>query len=270
MTRDSSSGLSRRRFAQLVAAGALGWSTMSRATPTYRLSAAFTQLRDRPVSIGCFVFDRMDQIDLTGPFSVLSRLPDSTVTLLSLTSGVVRDHKGFLITPQATLTVASRFDVLMIPGGPGQEALMEDATLLSAIRAQDERRRPIFSVCTGALLCGAAGVLQGRRATTHWSALDLLPSFGAEPQRERVVVDEHLVTAAGVTAGIDGALVVAALLRGDTVAQQIQLDIQYAPDPPFDAGSPESAPPDVLAEVRKRYAPLTLARRATAERLRGR
>jgi cyclohexyl-isocyanide hydratase len=136
--------------------------------------------------------------------------------------------------------------------------------LLAFIRNHASAGKPLFSVCTGALICGAAGILRERRATTHWAAFELLPFFGAIPIDERVVVDGNIVTAAGVTAGIDGALTVAALLRGDFAAQGIQLDIQYAPQPPFQAGLPRTAPEAVLAEVKTRFQPLTETRRQTA------
>jgi cyclohexyl-isocyanide hydratase len=235
--------------------------------PARAATNGFSTLRDKPLAIGVLIFERMDQIDFTGPFSVLSRLPNASLTVLSKGGATVRDHKGLRLAADLALEQAGTYDVLQIPGGPGQEALMEDEAVLSLIRQQVAAKRVLFSVCTGALICGAAGVLRGRRATTHWSAFDLLPFFGATPVRERVVVDGSLITAAGVTAGIDGALTLAALLRGDDVAQQIQLDIQYAPEPPFHSGDPGTAPRDVLAAVQKRYEPLTTARRATAKRL---
>ena len=146
---------------------------------------------------------------------------------------------------------APQLDVLHVPGGFGQEALMEDAEVLGWIRRQAAGARSVFSVCTGALLCGAAGLLKGRRATTHWASFHLLPYFGAIPVNERVVVDGTWVFAAGVTAGIDGALRLAAELRGDDAAQAIQLYMVYAPEPPFDSGTPETAPAAILAQARQ-------------------
>src|SRR5690606_35515429 len=137
-----------------------------------------------------------------------------------------KDHKGLVLTPDMTIEESPSLDLLVIPGGPGQQDLMEDARLLSFIREHAERGKALFSVCTGALLCGAAGILRGRHATTHWSVRDLLPYFGAVVHKDRVVIDGNLVSAAGVTACIDGALHVAALLRGNAAAQAIQLDIQ--------------------------------------------
>ena len=144
---------------------------------------------------------------------------------------------------------------------------MENEEVLNWIRQQAAGARCIFSVCTGALVCGAAGLIKGRRATTHWRAFDLLPFFGAIPVNERVVVDGNWVFAAGVTAGIDGALRVAADLRGERVAQLIQLGMAYAPEPPFQSGTPESAPPDVLAEAQQAGQPLATRRLETARRL---
>ena len=154
------------------------------------------------------------------------------------------------MTPDATLAEAPPLDVLHVPGGFGQEALMEDAEVLGWIRQQAAGACSIFSVCTGALLCGAAGLLKGRRATTHWASFHLLPYFGAIPVNERVVVDGAWVFAAGVTAGIDGALRLAAELRGDEAAQAIQLHMVYAPEPPFDSGTPETAPAAILEQAR--------------------
>jgi len=144
---------------------------------------------------------------------------------------------------------------------------MDDERTLSLVRRHAEAGRVVFSVCTGALVCGAAGVLRGRRATTHWAAFDLLRFFGATPVDARVVIDDNIVTAAGITSGIDGALQLAAHVRSEQVAQEIQLDIQYAPEPPFDSGNPDRAPPAVLSAVSARYRPLTDARRLTARRI---
>ena len=179
----------------------------------------------------------------------------------------VRDLKGLRLTPDATLAEAPPLDVLHVPGGFGQEALMEDAEVLGWIRQQAAGACSIFSVCTGALLCGAAGLLKGRRATTHWASFHLLPYFGATPVNERVVVDGSYVFAAGVTAGIDGALRLAAELRGDDAARAIQLYMAYAPEPPFDSGTPETAPPEILQQTRQATRAITAQREATARRV---
>lgn len=222
---------------------------------------------DRHLNIGSLIFDGIDQIDLTGPFEVLARVPNSTYRLYGKTSGMIRDLKGLRITPDAAIAEAPQLDVLHIPGGFGQEALMEDEEVLSWIRAQAAGAHSIFSVCTGALVCGAAGLLQGRRATTHWASFHLLPFFGAIPVDERVVVDGDWVFAAGVTAGIDGALRLVAELRGDAAAQGIQLYMAYAPEPPFNAGTPETAPPEILRQMQDLVAPVTAQREATARRV---
>jgi cyclohexyl-isocyanide hydratase len=154
-----------------------------------------------------------------------------------------------------------------VPGGFGQEALMEDAEVLAWIQRQVAGARSIFSVCTGALLFGAAGLLRERRATTHWASFHLLPLFGAIAVNERVVIDGNWIFAAGVTAGIDGALRLAAELRGDDVARAIQLYMQYAPEPPFDSGTPERAPGAILDQAKRAVADITAHREATARRV---
>ena len=222
---------------------------------------------DVHLQIGSLLFEGIDQIDLTGPFEVLSRIPNSTYRIYGKTAAPVRDIKGLRLTPDGTLRDAPPLDVLHVPGGFGQEALMEDAEVLGWIRQQASGACSIFSVCTGALLCGAAGLLKGRRATTHWSAFHLLPLFGAIPVNERVVVDGSYILAAGVTAGIDGALRLAAELRGDDAAQAIQLQMAYAPEPPFNSGTPETAPRAILEQARQSVQGITAQREVTARRI---
>jgi cyclohexyl-isocyanide hydratase len=216
------------------------------------------------LQIGSLLFEGIDQVDITGPFEVLSRLPNSTYRIYATTLSPVRDVQGLRLMADALLADAPQLDVLHVPGGGGQEALMEDEEVLGWLRRQAGGARCVFSVCTGALVCGAAGLLKGRRATTHWSAHHLLPYFGATPVNERVVVDGNWVFAAGVTAGIDGALRVAAELRGEKIAQRIQLGMEYAPEPPFSSGTPAEAPADVLAEARKAGAEMAAKRLETA------
>lgn len=218
------------------------------------------------LTIGSLLFEGIDQIDLTGPFEVLSRVPNASYRIYGKTPSSVRDVKGLRLTPDAVFTDAPQLDVLHVPGGFGQEALMDDEEMLGWIRRQAKTAR-VFSVCTGALICGAAGLLRGRRATTHWASFHLLPLFGAIAVNERVVVDGTWVFAAGVTAGIDGALRLAAELRGDDVARAIQLQMAYAPEPPFDSGTPETAPPAILAQAREAVAAITAQREATARRV---
>ena len=222
---------------------------------------------DTHLHIGSLLFEGIDQIDLTGPFEVLSRIPKATYRIYSKTAASVRDLKGLRLTPDATLADAPPLDVLHVPGGYGQEALMEDAEVLGWIRQQASGACSIFSVCTGALICGAAGLLKGRHATTHWASVHLLPFFGAVPVNERVVVDGAWVFAAGVTAGIDGALRLAAELRGDETAQAIQLQMAYAPEPPFNSGTPETAPVAVLKQARRSLRAITVQREQTARRV---
>jgi cyclohexyl-isocyanide hydratase len=224
-------------------------------------------LHDTHLHIGSLLFEGIDQIDLTGPFEVLARIPNSTYRLYAKTPSPVRDLKGLWLTPDACLADAPPLDVLHVPGGFGQESLMDDAVVLGWIRQQARSACRIFSVCTGALLCGAAGLLKERRATTHWAALHLLPYFGAIPVNERVVIDGAWIFAAGVTAGIDGALRLAAELRGDEAAQRIQLDMAYAPEPPFASGRPETAPAAIVQQARQSLATITARREETARRI---
>jgi cyclohexyl-isocyanide hydratase len=222
---------------------------------------------DIHLHIGSLLFEGIDQIDLTGPFEVLSRLPNTTYRIYGKNAAPVRDVKGLWLTPDACLADAPPLDVLHVPGGLGQEALMDDTEVLSWIHQQAAGACSIFSVCTGALLCGAAGLLRGRRATTHWASFHLLPYFGAIPVNERVVVDGSWVFAAGVTAGIDGALRLAAELRGNETAQAIQLHMVYAPEPPFDSGTPETAPASILQLARQSVRAITARREETARRV---
>jgi cyclohexyl-isocyanide hydratase len=221
---------------------------------------------DQHLQIGSLLFEGLDQIDLTGPFEVLSRIPNSTYRIYGKTTDPVRDYRGLRITPDAAIGDAPQLDVLHVPGGFGQEALMDDTVVLDWLRQQAGHAR-IFSVCTGALICGAAGLLMGRRATTHWASFHLLRYFGATPVNQRVVIDGDWIFAAGVTSGIDGALRLAAELRGDEVAQGIQLFMEYAPQPPFNSGTPETAPATVLAQTRQSVAKITAQREATAQRV---
>ena len=222
---------------------------------------------DTHLQIGSLLFEGLDQIDLTGPFEVLSRIPNSTYRLYGKTAEPVSDVNGLRLTPHAALADAPQLDVLHVPGGAGQEALMENEDVLAWITRQAAGARSLFSVCTGALLYGAAGLLKGRRATTHWASFHLLPYFGAIPVNERVVVDGSWVFAAGVTAGIDGALRLAAELRGEELAQIIQLYMAYAPEPPFNSGTPETAPQHILENARRSVSSLTAKREETARRI---
>lgn len=218
----------------------------------------------RHLHIGALIFPRMDQIDFTGPFEVLSQVPNSSFHVIGKDKQAIRDVNGLILTPEKDLSEAPQLDVLIVPGGYGQQNLMDDEVVLSFIREQAAGAEYVFSVCTGALICGAAGLLRNVRSTTHWASFDLLPYFGAIPVDSRVVVDGRHVSASGVTAGLDGALTVAALLRGNFAAQQIQLMIEYAPHPPFHSGTPKTAPPNVLKAAQEQVRDITAARLETA------
>jgi cyclohexyl-isocyanide hydratase len=218
----------------------------------------------RPLSVGCLIFERMDQIDFTGPYEVLSRMPDTTIQVIAKTLAPVRDVQGLWLSPDASIAEAGLLDVLLVPGGYGQQALMRDEEVLELIRSHVHNEKLAFSVCTGALLCGAAGVLARRRVTTHWSARHLMPHYGADLVDARVVVDGNIISTAGVTAGLDAALVLVSLLRGEAAAQEIQLAIEYAPNPVFHSGTPESAPTEVLKSFQNKYESIGAARETEA------
>jgi len=224
------------------------------------------QMTTRPLSVGCLIFEQMDQIDFTGPFEVLSRMPDTSIQIIGKEVAPVRDMQGLRLSPDVSIAEAGLFDVLVVPGGYGQQALMHDEEVLELIRRHIQNEKLLFSVCTGALLCGAAGVLAGRQVTTHWSARHLMPHYGALLVNARVAVDGNIISAAGVTAGLDAALVLVSLLKGDAVAQEIQLAIEYAPDPVFHSGTPDTAPAEVLESFQRKYEPIGAAREVEAIR----
>ena len=217
--------------------------------------------------IGMLIFPRMTQLDMTGPYEVLARLPDTTVELVARTRDPVTTDRGMQIVPTVTYDTCPPLDVVMVPGGAGQQDLMEDAAALDFLRKAAASAKYVTSVCTGSLVLGAAGLLKGRRATSHWAAVEHLKLLGAVPVREKVVVDGNIVTGAGVTSGIDFALRLAAILEGEQVAREIQLQIEYDPAPPFDSGSPMTAAPALLEAVKARLAKLTGERREVAARV---
>ena len=217
--------------------------------------------------IGMLIFPRLTQLDMTGPYEVLARLPDTTVDLVARTMDPVTTDRGMQIMPTVTYETCPPLDIIMVPGGPGQQDLMEDEAALSFLRKHAAQAKYVTSVCTGSLVLAAAGLLKGKRATSHWAAVEHLPLLGAIPVREQVVVDGNVVTGAGVTSGIDFALRLAAILEGEKVAREIQLQIEYEPEPPFDSGSPERASPETLATVKARLAKLGEERRAVAARV---
>lgn len=216
--------------------------------------------------IGMVLFPNFTQLDLTGPFEVFGRIPNARVVAVAAGLGAVTSDTGLRVLPDVSFADAPACDVICVPGGPGVNQMLEDDALLGFLRAQGEHARYVTSVCTGSLLLGAAGLLGGYRASTHWLSMDLLALFGAVPVRERVVIDRNRITGGGVTAGIDFGLVVAAAIAGDEVAQQIQLMLEYDPAPPFDAGSPLRAPAEVVAAVRRQGAHYLDARTVLATR----
>jgi putative intracellular protease/amidase len=203
--------------------------------------------------IAILVYDRITALDAVGPYEVLQRLPEARIRWVAPEPGPVRTDEGRLtLLADDRLEDVTRPDIVLVPGGFGTDALLEDRRVLDWLRQAHETSRWTTSVCTGSLLLGAAGILKGLRATTHWAQLERLAGFGAEPTAERVVFQGKVVTAAGVSAGIDMGLALAAREGGDVLAQAIQLGIEYDPQPPFDAGSPQKAPAEVVQAVRKR------------------
>lgn len=213
--------------------------------------------------VGLVLFPNLTQLDLTGPAEVFSRMPGSEVVLLWKTLEPVSSDRGLSILPTATFEGCRSLDVICVPGGPGQIQLMEDEEILSFLRRIAPTCMFVTSVCTGSLVLGAAGLLNGYRATSHWSSIDQLSLLGAEPVAERVVRDRNRITGAGVTSGIDFALTVVAELAGADVAQEVQLQMEYDPEPPYQAGSPRSAPAAIVTATREKIASF-IARRRTA------
>ncbi|MET7686530.1 DJ-1/PfpI family protein [Streptomyces sp. NPDC005483] len=203
------------------------------------------------MQIAVVLYDRFTALDAVGPYETLGRLPDAEVVFVAEERGPVRTDSGNLaLIADRTLTEVPKPDLVVVPGGPGQTPQMTNKALLDWIRAADATSTWTTSVCTGSLLLAAAGLLEGRRATSHWLALDELRRFGAEPTGERVVTDGKYVTAAGVSSGIDMGLALLGRISGDFVAQAVQLGIEYDPQPPYDAGAPQKAPAEVVEVLR--------------------
>jgi cyclohexyl-isocyanide hydratase len=200
--------------------------------------------------IGLLLFPGVTQLDMTGPYEVFSKFPEAKLHLIWKDLQPVTSDGGMRILPTTTFGDCPALDLICVPGGPGVNALLNDEIVLDFVRAQAKGARYVTSVCTGALVLGAAGLLAGKRATTHWMSRDMLAAFGATPVNERTVFDGNVITGGGVTAGIDFALAVAAEAFGPDLAKSIQLGIEYDPQPPFDAGSPDRAGPDLVARAR--------------------
>jgi cyclohexyl-isocyanide hydratase len=212
------------------------------------------------------LYPHVTQLDFTGPHEVLARLPGAQCILASSTGGDLEADGGLVFTRVRRLAEIERCALICVPGGFGTTEAMEDQELLAQLRRLAKTARYVTSVCTGALVLGAAGLLKGKRATSHWAWRDSLSSFGAMPDPARVVRDGNVITGGGVTAGIDFALTVLAEIAGDEFAQSVQLGIEYAPAPPFNSGRPELAPPHVLASTQQRYERVRGAREAAVER----
>jgi cyclohexyl-isocyanide hydratase len=206
------------------------------------------------MNIGMLLFPRLTQLDLTGPFEFFHRIPGARVHLVWKDTQPVRAESGMTILPTTPFDDCPPLDVLMVPGGFGQAPLQTDQTVLSFLRKQGEQAKWVTSVCTGSLLLGAAGLLKGYQATSHWAYVDQLQAFGAEYVKARVVVDRNRITGGGVTAGIDFGLRLVAELAGETVAKAIQLGLEYNPEPPFRSGHPDVADPELVEMVRANLA----------------
>jgi putative intracellular protease/amidase len=203
------------------------------------------------VQIAIALFDRFTALDAIGPYEVLHNLPEAEVVFVAAEAGPVTADSGMLtIQVPKALDEVTQPDVLVVPGGPGTRTMMQDQRLIDWVRAADTTTTWTTSVCTGSLVLGAAGLLDGADATTHWACVDLLESTGATYTPERVVVRDKVITAAGVSAGIDMGLTLAGFIAGDQVAEAIQLGIEYDPQPPYDSGSVAKADPEIVELVR--------------------
>jgi cyclohexyl-isocyanide hydratase len=214
-----------------------------------------------PLQIGLLVFPKVTQLDLTGPVQVFSSVPGAKLHLIWKRIEPVQSDSVLVLTPTMTFADCPQLDVICVPGGVGSDDLLSDEEVLAFLRKQAEGAKFVTSVCTGSLVLGAAGLLRGYRAATHWTAMDSLSAFGATPTKTRVCIDRNRVTGGGVTAGIDFALTLVSKLVDEKTAQAIQLRLEYNPAPPFNAGSPDTAPKEVLALINERIVPFK-ARRA--------
>ena len=218
------------------------------------------------LQIGLVIFPKVTQLDLTGPLQVFSSVPDAKVHLIWKRIEPVASDSVLTLTPTTDFADCPQLDVICVPGGGGTDDMVNDAEMLDFLRRQAKSAKYITSVCTGSLVLGAAGLLKGYRAATHWSAMDLLGAFGATPTRTRVCVDRNRITGGGVTAGIDFALTLVSILVDRSTAEMIQLRLEYNPAPPFNSGSPDTAPPEILAQMQERIAPFRKRRTEAVER----
>lgn len=218
------------------------------------------------IHIGLLLFPNITQLDMTGPLQVLVRVPGAKVHVLWKRIEPVMSDAGLALMPNMTFENCPPLDVICVPGGGGQIDLMDDAEVIAFVRRQGLQAKYVTSVCTGALVLGAAGLLRGYKATTHWASHEQLSMFGAEPVQTRVCVDGNRITGGGVTAGIDFGLVLAEKLAGREAAQAIQLGLEYDPHPHLNAGSPATAPQEITAAVRERMKPMVERRLASSNR----
>jgi cyclohexyl-isocyanide hydratase len=207
-----------------------------------------------PLQIGILVFPKVTQLDFTGPLQVFSSLPGAELHLVWKRREPVASDTVLTVMPTVSLADCPPLDVICVPGGAGTDDMVNDAEVLQFLRAQAKSAKYITSVCTGSLVPGAAGLLEGYKATTHWAAMEYLAPYGALPTRTRVCVDRNRITGGGVTAGIDFALTLVSILTDRPTAEAIQLRLEYDPAPPFSSGSPETAPPDILVRLQQRNA----------------
>ena len=207
-----------------------------------------------PLQIGLVIFPKVTQLDFTGPLQVFSSVPGANVHLIWKRMEPVPSDSVMVLTPTVTFADCPQLDVICVPGGAGSDDMVNDEEMLDFLRRQAVAAKYITSVCTGSLVLGAAGLLRGYRAATHWTAMEFLESFGAIPANTRVCVDRNRITGGGVTAGIDFALTLVSILVDRKTAEMIQLGLEYNPAPPFNSGSPDVAPAEVLSSVNQRLA----------------
>src|SRR5450631_2948537 len=219
-----------------------------------------------PLQIGLVIFPKVTQLDFTGPLQVFSSVASAKVHLIWKRTEPVPSDSVLTLTPTVTFADCPQLDVICVPGGAGTDDMVNDEEMLEFLRSQAKGAKYITSVCTGSLVLGAAGLLQGYRATTHWSGMDHLAPFGAVPTKTRVCVDRNRITGGGVTAGIDFALTLISIMVDRPTAEAVQLRLEYNPAPPFNSGSPDTAPPEILARIKDRIAPFAQRREEAVQR----
>jgi cyclohexyl-isocyanide hydratase len=219
-----------------------------------------------PLQIGLLIFPKVTQLDLTGPLQVFSSVPGAQVHLIWKRIEPVPTDSVLVLTPTTGFADCPQLDVICVPGGAGSDDMVNDEEMLDFLRRQAKEAQYITSVCTGSLVLGAAGLLRGYRATTHWSAMDFLAPFGATPAATRVCIDRNRVTGGGVTAGIDFALTLVSIMVDRRTAEAIQLRLEYNPAQPFNAGSPDTAPPEIVALMKEKIAPFKKRRSEAVHR----